>query len=81
MRYSAIMRLRRRRLILSEDSGGYRTDWYCEPPPFGQPFQVLDNHWSLDALRAVRSIRRVQLVPQSNEYVIGDLLLKVDLHG
>lgn len=56
-------------LFLSEQCGAvalghsapvqYRTDWYCEPPPRGVPFQVLRDEWSNDTREIVPSVRWV----------------------
>lgn len=75
------MRLRYpRRPILSEDSGGYTTEWYCDPPEVGVAFQVLQEEWCCPRGAAVRKIYKVRIVDKPNRHrVAADLCLLLDM--
>jgi len=51
----------RGRLYLAEDSGGYDTHWYCEPPEKGARFRVIRDEWHDDGglMRPVREIYEI----------------------
>jgi hypothetical protein len=64
-------------LRLSEHYGGYRTDWYCDPPLPSQGFFVKDEYWYTDGHIAVRNIYRIELVEPVRHCVYGDLIVRV----
>lgn len=73
------MKLLNRQPILSEDSGEYTTEWYCEPPPGATPFHVLKEEWACPEGTAVRKIYEVKLAQPIRYRVAADLCLTPDL--
>lgn len=73
------MKLLNRHPILSEESGGYTTEWYCEVPPYGTSFCVLKDEWGCPGGMPVRKVYKVRLADEPARYMVAaDLCLMPD---
>lgn len=63
-----------RRIILTEDSGGYFTEWYCTPPDLGVSFIVRQQDWWSRKGVPYRRIYKIELITRK----LGELYVKVD---
>jgi hypothetical protein len=58
---------------LIDNCDGWRTYWYCDPPPEDVPFQCLRDEWSDDGEGPIRSVYEIKIVLKP-----GDLYVKLE---
>jgi hypothetical protein len=56
------------RPVLCEDSGGYRTAWYCDPPALGTSFIVTRQSWVTIDGASVRNVFEYDLIETRGQH-------------